>query len=281
MQVINSNWEIAPIVREWRRNAERIGFVPTMGNLHEGHLRLVRVAQHHSDRIVVSIYVNPMQFSENDDFNNYPRTMQKDLQKLEQLGVDLVFTPGDQSMYPQGVENSSFVEVPSWLANQLEGAHRPGHFRGVATVVAKLFNIVQPDLAVFGEKDFQQLMVVRRLVEDFNFPIEILGEATVREGDGLALSSRNQHLTKEERQRAAGLYATLSDIRERILLQNMTFTDLEQAAIMQLEKQGFSPDYVAIRNSEDLQEPENLTDSLVILAAARLGKTRLIDNLRV
>lgn len=281
MQVLNSSWDVTPVVRDWMRNSDRIGFVPTMGNLHEGHLRLVKAAQRNTDRVVVSIYVNPMQFGESDDFINYPRTLKQDLQKLEKLGVDLVFTPDDESMYPDGIEQSSFVDVPSWLSTQLEGAHRPGHFRGVATIVTKLFNIVQPDLAVFGEKDFQQLLVIRQLVHDLNLPIEIIGEPTIREGDGLALSSRNQHLTKQERQQAAGLYAVLSELRERILLRNMAIADLEQAAIMQLEQKGFAPDYVAIRQSETLQEPENPTDSLVILAAARLGKTRLIDNLRV
>ena len=281
MQVLNSSWDVTPVVRDWQRNSDRIGFVPTMGNLHEGHLRLVKAAQRNTDRVAASIYVNPMQFGESDDFTNYPRTLKQDLQKLEKLGVDLVFTPDDESMYPDGIKQSSYVEVPSWLSTQLEGAHRPGHFRGVATIVTKLFNIVRPDLAVFGEKDFQQLLVIRQLVHDLNLPIEIIGEPTIREGDGLALSSRNQHLTKQERQQAAGLYAVLSELRERILLQNMAIADLEQAAIMQLEQQGFAPDYVAIRQSETLQEPENSTDSLVILAAARLGKTRLIDNLRV
>lgn len=281
MQVLTTSWDVTSTVRDWHRNVERIGFVPTMGNLHQGHLRLVRVAQQHTDRVVVSIYVNPMQFTEGNDFTNYPRSLEQDLQKLEQLGVELVFTPDDQSMYPHGFEQSTFVEVPSWLSNQLEGAHRPGHFRGVATIVTKLFNIVQPDLAVFGEKDFQQLLVIKQLVQDLNLPTEIIGEPTIREGDGLALSSRNQHLTKEERQRAPELYSVLSEVRERILLQNMALPDLEQAAIMQLEQQGFAPDYVAIRHSESLQEPENPTDPLVILAAARLGNTRLIDNLRV
>ena len=281
MQVLTSNWDVTSAVREWHRGVERVGFVPTMGNLHEGHLRLVKAAQQNTDHIVVSIYVNPMQFTESNDFNSYPRTLERDLQKLEQAGVDLVFTPDDQSMYPNGFEQSSYVEVPSWLSNQLEGAHRPGHFRGVATIVTKLFNIVQPDVAVFGEKDFQQLLVIRQLVHDLNLPTEIIGEPTIREGDGLALSSRNQHLTKQERQRAPELYSVLSEVRERVLMQNMALQDLEQAAIMQLEKKGFNPDYVAIRHSETLQEPENQTDLLVILAAARLGQTRLIDNLRV
>jgi len=281
MQVLTSNWDVTSADREWHRGVERVGFVPTMGNLHEGHLRLVKAAQQNTDHIVVSIYVNPMQFTESNDFNSYPRTLERDLQKLEQAGVDLVFTPDDQSMYPNGFEQSSYVEVPSWLSNQLEGAHRPGHFRGVATIVTKLFNIVQPDVAVFGEKDFQQLLVIRQLVHDLNLPTEIIGEPTIREGDGLALSSRNQHLTKQERQRAPELYSVLSEVRERVLMQNMALQDLEQAAIMQLEKKGFNPDYVAIRHSETLQEPENQTDLLVILAAARLGQTRLIDNLRV
>ena len=284
MQVLTSNWDVTQVIRDWQRKVDRIGFVPTMGNLHEGHLRLIRVAKQHTDRVVVSIYVNPMQFEllgEGDDFKHYPRTLEKDLQKLEPLDVDLVFTPDDKSMYPNGSEQTSFVEVPNWLSTQLEGAHRAGHFRGVATIVTKLFNIVQPDVAVFGEKDFQQWLVIRQLVADLNMPIEIIGEPTIREGDGLALSSRNQHLTKQERLIAPGLYEVLSDVRERILMQNMEMADLEQAAIMQLEQRGFSPDYVAIRHSESLQESENLADSLVILAAARLGKTRLIDNLRV
>jgi len=281
MQVFESNWDVTAHARQWQRNCERIGFVPTMGNLHEGHLRLVKAAKSLTDRVVVSIYVNPMQFSANEDFATYPRTLERDLQKLEQLAVDAVFTPSDQTMYPEGTEHCSYVEVPTRLTEQLEGAHRPRNFRGLATVVTKLFHAVQPDVAVFGEKDLQQLLVIQQLVKDLNFPIEIIGEPTVREGDGLAFSSRNQYLNEQERQIAPQLYATLSEVRERILLRNMEATELEQAAIMQLEQQGFAPDYVAIRDSVSLQEPQTLTDHLVILAAARLGKTRLIDNLRV
>ena len=281
MQNLTSNWEVSALVRQWQRDGERIGFVPTMGNLHEGHLRLVKTARQSTDRVVVSIYVNPMQFGPQEDFTNYPRTLEKDLQKLESLKVDLVFNPSDETMYPEGSAKCSYVEVPAQLTEGLEGAHRQHHFRGVATIVSKLFNIVTPDVAVFGEKDFQQLLVIQQMVRDLNFPIEIIGAPTIREGDGLALSSRNQYLSKQERAIASKLYETLSETRERILMQNMDLTDLEQAAIMQLEQHGFSPDYVAIRDVETLAEADNPTLSLVILAAARLGQTRLIDNLRV
>ncbi len=281
MQTLTSNWEVSALVRQWQRDGERIGFVPTMGNLHEGHLRLVKAAQQNTDRVVVSIYVNPMQFAPHEDLTNYPRTLDKDLQKLTALNVELVFTPSDEVMYPEGNTGCSYVEVPAQLTEGLEGAYRQHHFRGVATVVTKLFNIVAPDVAVFGEKDFQQLLVIQQMVKDFNLPIEIMGEPTIREGDGLALSSRNQYLSKQERVIAPKLYEVLSETRERILMQNMDLTDLEQAAIMQLEQQGFTPDYVAIREVATLAEPDNPTDLLVILAAARLGQTRLIDNLRV
>lgn len=281
MQVLTSTWDVTSIIHDCHRNADRVGFVPTMGNLHDGHMRLIRVAREQTDHVVVSIYINPLQFDESDDFKNYPRTLENDLHLLEQSGVDLVFTPDDKSMYPDGVGQSSFVEPPAWLSNTLEGAHRQGHFRGVATIVTKLFNIVQPHLAVFGEKDYQQLLVIRRLVQDLNLPVDILGEPTVREVDGLALSSRNQHLNKQERKLAPGLYEVLNEVRERILMDNMALSELEQEAIMRLEKRGFSPDYVVIRNSETLREPDKSLEPLIILVAARLGKTRLIDNLRV
>ena len=280
MQVLATHWDVHAAIRVWRRQAERIGFVPTMGNLHAGHLRLVQVAREHCDKVVVSIYVNPLQFGAGEDFTRYPRTLAADTALLAEYNVDVVFTPDDQSMYPHGHRHSTYVEVPG-LTSGLEGAHRPGHFRGVATVVNKLFNIVQPDVAVFGEKDFQQLLVIRRMVRDLDLPIEIIGEATVREADGLALSSRNQYLSAQERRQAAGLYATLQHVRERLLHNGVDHTDLEQEAILRLEKQGFSPDYVAIRHCETLLEPKYPTDPLVILAAARLGATRLIDNLRV
>lgn len=280
MQVLATHWDVHSAVRAWRRHAERIGFVPTMGNLHAGHLRLVEVAKQHCDKVVVSIYVNPLQFGAGEDYLRYPRTLEEDRALLEKLKVDVLFVPDDQSMYPHGHQQTTSVEVPG-LCTGLEGAHRPGHFRGVATVVNKLFNIVQPDVAVFGEKDFQQLLVIRRMVQDLDMPIEILGEATMREADGLAMSSRNQYLSKLERQQAPGLYETLQYVRERLLHNGVDHTDLEQDAIMRLEKKGFIPDYVAIRHCESLQEPKSPTDPLVILAAVRLGSTRLIDNLRV
>lgn len=280
MQVLKMQWEVHAVVRGWHQQAERIGFVPTMGNLHEGHLRLVDVAREHCDRVVVSLFVNPMQFGVGEDFARYPRTLDSDQAKLVERQVDMVFVPDDQTMYPHGHQQTSYIDVPG-LSTGLEGAQRPGHFRGVATVVNKLFNIVQPDVAVFGEKDYQQLLVIRRMVRDLDMPIEILGEATVREPDGLALSSRNQYLTQQQRQDAPGLYETLQYVRERLLRGGVDFTDLEQDAIMRLEKQGFVPDYVAIRQSDTLLEPKNHTDQMVILAAARLGATRLIDNLRV
>lgn len=280
MQLLSTHWDVHALIRGWHRHAERIGFVPTMGNLHAGHLRLVEVAKQHCDKVVVSVYVNPMQFGAGEDFTKYPRTLEQDKALLEKLKVDMLFTPEDQQMYPHGHQHSTFIEVPE-LTTGLEGAHRPGHFRGVATIVNKLFNIVQPDVAVFGEKDFQQLLVIRRMVHDLDMPIDILGEPTVREADGLAMSSRNQYLTAAERRQAPGLYDTLQYVRERLRHNGVDTTDLEQEAIMQLEKKGFVPDYVAIRHSETLHEPKNPTDPLVILAAVRLGSTRLIDNLRV
>lgn len=280
MQILTTHWDVHATVRGWRRHAERIGFVPTMGNLHAGHLRLVDVAKQHCDKVVVSIYVNPMQFGAGEDFARYPRSLEADKQQLADRNVDVIFVPDDQSMYPHGHQQITYIDVPG-LSSGLEGTQRPGHFRGVATIVNKLFNIVQPDVAVFGEKDFQQLLIVRRMVRDLDMPIEILGEATVREADGLAMSSRNQYLSKAERQQAAGLYETLQYVRERLLRNGVDHNDLEQDAIMRLEKKGFTPDYVAIRHSESLQDPKTPTDPLVILAAVRLGSTRLIDNLRV
>ena len=281
MQVIEHSWEVTPVVQAWQREVLRTGFVPTMGNLHEGHLRLIDVARQKSDRVVVSVSVTPLQFWKNEDLVAYPRTLQDDLNKLKARDVDLVFTPSDEAMYPNGPAESTLVHVPAYLSAQLEGAYRPNHFAGVATVVSKLFHIVRPDLAVFGEKDFQQLRVIEKMVSDLNLGVEVIGEPTVREADGLAMSSRNQYLSEAERKIAPQLYSTLRETRERILKQNVELADLEQAAIMQLEQQGLIPDYVAIRHSETLQESNSPTDPLVILAAVRLGNTRLIDNLRV
>ena len=281
MQVFDASWDVTPCIDAWHRDYAKVAFVPTMGNLHDGHLHLIDVARQKAERVVVSIYVNPLQFGYNEDFDAYPRSLAADLARLESRGVDMVFTPSDQMMYPRGVEQMTVIQVPAALSAQLEGAHRPGHFTGVATIVSKLFHITKPDLAIFGEKDLQQLRVIQQMVRDLNMPIEIHGEPTVREADGLAMSSRNQYLDRQQRAIAPGLFAILQETRERIKLQNVEWVDLEQAAIMQLEQKGFTPDYVAIRHSETLQEPNTLTEPLVILAAARLGTTRLIDNLQV
>lgn len=279
MHIARSIEEVRDYVRGWRTSGERVAFVPTMGNLHSGHLALVQAAQEKAERVVVSIFVNPTQFGPNEDFARYPRTEIEDEMQLGRQNVDLLFLPSVEEMYPGGTGETTFVEVPE-LSEQLCGAHRPGHFRGVATVVARLFNIVQPDVALFGEKDFQQLMVIRRMARDLGFPVEIVGVPTARAEDGLALSSRNQYLSAEERKLAPGLRATLSETAERIRAGENDFAVLERDAMQALENFGFQPEYVAVRRAADL-EPPGTGDDLVILVAARLGGTRLIDNLRV
>lgn len=280
MQVISAIDELRRIVHAWRKADLQIGFVPTMGNLHRGHLALLKEAARHSQRVVASIFVNPLQFDEESDLLAYPRTLEADIAQLENIGVDVLFTPTEASLYPHGREALTRVEVVG-PGDILEGAARPGHFVGVSTVVTKLFNCVQPDLAVFGEKDFQQLLLVRRLVADLNMPIRLLGLATVREADGLAMSSRNQRLSPDERKIAPLLYRELQAVRQRLLDENSDPATLEQAAIERLTRQGFVPEYVAIRDADTLLAVNDNTENRVILAAARLGDTRLIDNLRV
>jgi pantoate--beta-alanine ligase len=264
----------------WRMAGESIGFVPTMGNLHEGHLALLDAARERCDRSVVSIFVNPMQFGEGEDFEHYPRTLQEDQEKLKQAGTDLLFAPSVSTIYPQGGEAQTRVEVPG-LSDILCGASRPGHFVGVATIVCKLFNCVQPDMAVFGEKDYQQLMVIRRMVADLAIPVEILGLATVREADGLARSSRNGYLTPEQRQRAPKLYQTLEFTAGLLKGGDRNYARLEKNGLDLLRSAGFRPDYFTIRRADDLQQPHEGEPDLIILAAAYMGTTRLIDNLNV
>lgn len=264
----------------WRKAGDRIVFVPTMGNLHEGHLQLMRVAKQHGQKVVASIYVNPMQFDRDDDFGNYPRTAQQDLEALKSEVVDLVFIPNDVEMVPRPLGEMTFVEVPG-LGDTLEGASRPGHFRGVTTVVARLFSLVGPDAAVFGNKDYQQLLIIRRMVEDLGMPVEIVGESTVREPDGLAMSSRNNYLSTEERKVAPRLYATLESCRSRVLQDRSVYAEVETDAMHELERAGFTPDYVRIRCQSDLGVADESVSELVILAAAWLGKTRLIDNIEL
>jgi len=267
-------------VNRWRDNDERVAFVPTMGNLHEGHLQLVREARVAAPRVVASIFVNPLQFGPSEDLENYPRTLQADQQKLIAEGADLLFAPDVATMYPRGTQLSTVVEVPD-VSQGLCNDFRPGHFTGVATVVARLFNLVQPDMALFGEKDYQQLAVIRRMVDDLGWPIDIKGVATVRELDGLAMSSRNQYLGAEERRVAPMLYRTLRQVADEVKAQKTGYRALENEAMAALALAGFSPEYVGIRHAESLHSVDLGERNCVVLAAARLGAARLIDNIRV
>ncbi len=267
-------------LRQARRDGKRIGFVPTMGNLHAGHISLIHAARARCDIVVASVFVNPTQFGANEDFGSYPRTLEEDARLLTEAACDLLFAPAAQEMYANGRNQTTSVHVAE-LGKELCGAHRPGHFDGVSTVVSKLFNIVQPDMAFFGEKDFQQLAIVRRMTRELDFPIEIVGVPTARAEDGLALSSRNGYLSPEERQQAPMLYRTLCQLRDAITYGQREYAMLADAARLHLQKSGFEPDYVEIRRRSDLLLPEPGDRELVILLAARLGKTRLIDNLNV
>jgi|SRR5579872_365161 len=267
-------------VRAWHREGLRVAFVPTMGNLHAGHVSLIEAASKHGDRFVASIFVNPMQFGPNEDFAHYPRTPTQDERMLAAAGCNLMFMPEVAEIYPNGSERATRVEVPG-LSRILCGEFRPGHFEGVATVVAKLFHIVEPDVAVFGEKDFQQLTVIRRMVDDLCIPVHIVGAPTVRDEDGLAMSSRNQYLSEDERKRAPTIYATLTSTAQRLQSGDSDFASMERAGIQTLEAAGFRPDYYAIRQAQDLAAPKPEIRHLVVLTAARLGKARLIDNIQI
>jgi len=264
-------------VSGWRKEGQRIALVPTMGNLHVGHLKLVEHARQLADRVMVSIFVNPLQFGQGEDFDSYPRTLDEDSRKLEAYAADLLFAPTVSEVYPRPQAEQTKVEVPG-LSSILCGQSRPGHFAGVATVVCKLFNMTQPDVAVFGEKDFQQLMVIRRMVEDLQIPVEIEGMATVREADGLAMSSRNGYLTSAERARAPTIFRVLNQTAEALLAGESDFPALQRSACSELESAGLRPDYYQIRRAQDLQPPNSTEKALVILAAAYLGNARLIDN---
>lgn len=266
-------------VRAWRTAGERVGFVPTMGNLHEGHITLVREALQRVPRVVVSIFVNPLQFGPTEDLAAYPRTPEQDQARLAEAGCHLLFAPSVATMYPNGQAVQTRVEVPG-LSDILCGASRPGHFIGVATVVCKLFNMVQPDLALFGEKDFQQLLVIRRMVADLAMPVEVSGVPIVREPDGLAMSSRNGYLSVGERAQAPSLYRTLTAAAQQ-LVAGQPLTEVEAHTAEAITAAGLRPDYVRICRITDLGEPTANDRELVILAAAYLGRTRLIDNLRV
>lgn len=280
MRTVNTVNELRTILRAQRQKEKRIALVPTMGNLHEGHITLVESALHHGDFVVTSIFVNPMQFGANEDLDAYPRTLADDQEKLRDAGNDLVFAPPVSEVYPQGMGEQTQVVVPR-VTERHCGASRPGHFTGVATVVSMLFNMVQPDVALFGEKDFQQLAVIRKMVRDLFMPVEVIGVPTKRAADGLALSSRNGYLTDEERRIAPRLQKCLQATAEAIRQGNRDFEALESVALQQLAKAGFRNDYFHIVNSLTL-EPASLEDrDITILAAAFLGKTRLIDNISI
>jgi pantoate--beta-alanine ligase len=280
MKTVTRIAEVRELVREWRLGRESVAFVPTMGNLHAGHASLVGAAHVHGRRVVASVFVNPLQFGPKEDYTAYPRTPAEDSALLEELGADALFLPSAEEMYPAGTQASAYVEVPG-LTDILCGAFRPGHFRGVATVVVKLLNLVQPDVAIFGEKDFQQLMVIRRAVEDLCMPVNIVGAPTVRAEDGLALSSRNRYLSAEERARAPQLYKALDRARRRLEAGETDLESVEREGLEALGAAGFRPDYFEVRDAATLAEPRGVELDLVILAAARLSRARLIDNLRV
>lgn len=277
MQTLTTVDALRRTLKKARKAGKTIGFVPTMGNLHEGHLQLLRRARQLTDYVVVSIFVNPLQFGAGEDLDAYPRTMSADKEKLFAEGANVLFAPGAEDMYPESMGPQTLIQVPR-ITETLCGAARPGHFIGVATVVNKLHNMVQPDVAVFGEKDFQQLMVIRKMTSDLCMPVDIVGVATVREIDGLAMSSRNNYLSAEERSVAPRLHRILQDYRDAIANGFDNYQHLEKHAMEDLVLEGFEPDYVSIRDAETLEKITPDTEAIVILAAARLGKTRLIDN---
>lgn len=279
MQTITRIADLRALVLEWRLARETIAFVPTMGNLHAGHASLVGAAHLHGNRVVASVFVNPLQFGPNEDFAAYPRTPDDDSALLGELGADVLFLPTVEEMYPKGTAGSTIVDVPE-LSNILCGAYRPGHFQGVATVVVKLLNLVQPDVAIFGEKDYQQLTIIRHSVEDLCLPVKIVGAPTVRAEDGLALSSRNRYLNAEERSRAPLLYRALDRARRRLESGDGDIADIEREGLEALRAAGFRPDYFEVRMANSLSRPRGRNVDVVVLAAARLSRARLIDNLQ-
>lgn len=268
-------------VRAFRRHYadKTLGFVPTMGNLHEGHLSLMQIAQRHSEKVIASVFVNPTQFAENEDLHNYPRTFDADLEKLQSIGVDAVFFPDEKSIYPMGRHRTLSIEMPTEITHILCGLARPTHFQGVATVVTKLLQIVQPQVAVFGKKDYQQLTIIRRLVTELFMEVEIVGGEIIRETNGLAMSSRNQYLTDAEREQAAMLFKVLQFVRQQLLSGDKREMIINQAK-HDLERAGIAVEYLDCRDKDTLQE-EPILENAILLIAARIGSTRLIDNLRV
>ena len=276
MRQLSTVQSVTSQVEDWKQHNLTIAFVPTMGNLHQGHLSLVEQAQTLADKTIVSIYVNPLQFAKNEDLDNYPRTLEADQKALDALGVDLLFLPDDQTMYPAEMEKLTQVSVPGY-SKILCGESRPGHFDGVTTVVNKLLNIVQADFAIFGEKDFQQIFIIKKMVADLFMPVKIVSAPTVRESDGLAMSSRNQYLSKEDRQKAAMIHQTMLSLIESVK-NGVDFRLIESNGIENLLMSGFKVDFVSIRSVETLLPAESSDNQMVLLIAVWMGNTRLIDN---
>ncbi len=268
------------VVDAWRSDKQSIALVPTMGNLHAGHDALVKLAREHAERVVVSIFVNPAQFSESEDFDEYPRTLERDTLRLKKNSVDMIFAPDVETIYPFGLTDATTVSVPR-LTENFCGASRPGHFDGVTTVVARLFALVQPDVAIFGQKDYQQQLVIRHMAMDMNLPVTVITAQTIRDDDGLALSSRNQYLNDSQRAVAPVLFESLSSVASELQNGRRDFDELEKAALSKLTAVGFEVEYFSIRRAQNLATPDRDCDELVVLAAAHLGAARLIDNVVV
>ena len=278
MKKIQTVNKMRSLIATWREAGDTVALVPTMGNLHKGHLSLVSLAAQHADHVVVSIFVNPTQFGPGEDFDRYPRTLEIDARKLSRVRVDALFTPTVDEIYPHGIGQATIVTVPG-LSDDLCGQSRPGHFSGVTSVVSRLFNICLPDVAVFGQKDYQQLMVLQRMVEDLHLPIRLVKGLTEREPNGLAMSSRNNFLDAGQRATATVIYRSLEKLAEDLRAGRRDYSALEAAAAANIQAAGMEPDYVAVRNAESLAIPDSRSKRLVILAAARLAGVRLIDNL--
>jgi pantoate--beta-alanine ligase len=278
MLVVQSRESLAEQLADWRSHGDHVALVPTMGNLHQGHIALVELARKHAERVVVSIFVNPTQFGEGEDYEEYPRTMQRDKRRLKHAGADMIFAPDVDTMYPFGLDMATIVSVPG-LTENFCGASRPGHFDGVTSIVARLFAMVMPDVAVFGQKDYQQQLVIRHMTADLSLPIRIITAETVRDDNGLALSSRNSYLSDEERESAPLLFESLRRAGDELQNGRRDFEELEREARSRLAEAGFDVDYFAVRRAQNLEPPDRGHDTLVLLVAARLGKARLIDNI--
>lgn len=277
MIVVQTKQELEEQLAEWRQQGDHVALVPTMGNLHAGHVSLVELAREHAERVVVSVFVNPTQFGDDEDFEEYPRTLEKDTRRLKTVSADLIFAPSVETMYPFGLKDATTVSVPR-ITENFCGKSRPGHFDGVTTVVARLFGLIRPDVAIFGQKDYQQQLVIRHMSLDLSLPIKIVTAETVRDTDGLALSSRNLYLTPEERATAPMLHKILNVVGDELQSGKRNYDELEAASIARLADAGFDVDYFSIRRAENLEMPDRDCDELVILVAARLGNARLIDN---